>query len=121
MGGNLVYHNITFVRPPPLTVRFFFNKIYFFVYFRFVDALLEPEIRTQFLFMPTPEMQQINMTSVLDKYKLPNIVAGVDGCHIPFLERPRNLPNGRDHVVFINRKGLYSLNAQIIGGFDRYL
>ena len=48
-----------------------------------------------------------------------NIIGAVDGCHIPFLERPRNLPPGRNHVTFINRKGSYSINAQIVGGMDR--
>ena len=69
--------------------------------------------------MPTLEQQYQNMQSVYQKYKLPNVIAGVEGCHIPFLERPRGLPPGKNHIQFINRKGFYSLNSQIVGGFDR--
>ena len=87
--------------------------------FRFVDAVLDPAIRTRFLHLPTRAQQERNMQAVLQKYNLPDVIAGVDGCHIPFLERPRNIPGGRDHVAFINRKGFYSLNAQIVGGIDR--
>ena len=87
--------------------------------FRFVDAVLDPAIRSRFLHLPTRAQQELNMQAVLQKYNLPNVIAGVDGCHIPFLERPRNIPGGRDHVAFINRKGFYSLNAQIVGGMDR--
>ena len=43
----------------------------------------------------------------------------MDGCHIPFLEKPRGIPEGKDAKDMLNGKGLYSINAQIIGGFDR--
>ena len=84
-----------------------------------MDAILEPEIRTQYLHIPTEQQQTENMHEVYTKYGLPNIIAGIDGCHIPFRERPRKIPGGRDHIVFINRKGFYSINAQIVGGIDR--
>ena len=61
------------------------------------------------------------MQAVMRKYKLPNVIAGVDGCHLPFMERPRDIPGGRDHVAFINRKEFYSLNGQIVGGMDRQI
>ena len=51
--------------------------------------------------------------------KLTNVIAGVDGCHFPFGQKPRGIPAGRTHIDFINRKGAYSINAQIVGGFDR--
>ena len=35
------------------------------------------------------------------------------------LEKPRGVPDGRDPRSFQNRKGLYSINAQIVGGIDR--
>ena len=54
--------------------------------------------------MPTPEQQQDNMAAIFQKYKLPNIIACVDGCHIPFLEKPRGIPAGRNPNVFRNRK-----------------
>ena len=59
------------------------------------------------------------MNAVQAKYKLPNVIAGVDGCHIPFLEKPRKIPVGRNPKAFINRKGIYSINSQIVGGIDR--
>ena len=90
-----------------------------FLFFRFVDAVLDPTIRTRFLHLPTQQQQLQNMQECYAKYKLPNITGGIDGCHIPFLERPRQIPGGRDHVAFINRKGMYSINAQIVGGIDR--
>ena len=81
--------------------------------------MLDPTIRTRFLHLPTQQQQLQNMQECYAKYKLPNIIGGIDGCHIPFLERPRQIPGGRDHVAFINRKGMYSINAQIVGGIDR--
>lgn len=69
--------------------------------------------------MPSPEQQRENISEVFKKYKLNNVIRGVDGCHIPFLEKPRGIPEGKDAKDFLNRKGLYSINAQIIGGFDR--
>ena len=87
--------------------------------YRLVNALLEPQVRERFLHLPTARERAINMRTVFDKYGLHNIIAGVDGCHIPFRDRPRNLPEGRSHISFINRKGVYSLNAQIVAGIDR--
>ena len=71
--------------------------------YRLTDALLMPEIRERFLHMPTQDQQAENMRDVFNKYGMHNIIGAVDGCHIPFLERPRNLPPGRNHVTFINR------------------
>ena len=87
--------------------------------YRFVNALLQPQVRERFLHLPTARERAINMRTVYNKYGLHNVIAGVDGCHIPFLDRPRNLPEGRSHISFINRKGIYSLNAQIVAGIDR--
>ena len=67
--------------------------------------------------MPTHEQQRENIAAVFEKYKLSNVIAGVDGCHIPFLEIP--LPAGKNPKDFINRKNVYSINSQIVGGFDR--
>ena len=69
--------------------------------------------------MPTEAQQRDNMVSVFNRYLLSNVIAGVDGCHIPFLEKPRGIPVGREPEKFRNRKGFWSLNAMILGGFDR--
>ena len=69
--------------------------------------------------MPTQDQQKVNMRDVFNKYGMHNIIGAVDGFHIPiFMERPRNLPQGRNHVTFINRKGNYSINPQIVAGLD---
>jgi hypothetical protein len=59
--------------------------------------------------MPSPHQQQENMNSVLLKYKLPNVIGAVDGCHFPFLEKPRKIPHGRDPRSFINRN-IFGMN-----------
>ena len=52
-------------------------------------------------------------------HKLKNVIGCVDGCHIPFWEKPWGIPEGKDAKDFLNRKGIYSINTQIMGGFDR--
>ena len=74
---------------------------------RFVSSLIQPEIRGQFLYMPSIQQQQDNMNSVLLKYKLPNVIGGVDSCHSPLLEKPRNIPEGRNLKAFVNRNGCH--------------
>ena len=69
--------------------------------------------------MASPLQQNMNIRDVHDKYKLTNVIAGVDGCHFVFGQKPRGIPAGRTHIDFINRKGAYSINVQIVGGFDR--
>ena len=69
--------------------------------------------------MPTETQQMDNMVSVYNKYLLSNVIAGVDRCHIPFLEKPWGIPVGREPEKFRNRKGFWSLIAMILGGFDR--
>ena len=54
-----------------------------------VDAMLEPHIREQFVHLPTAEEMRKNMKSVWEKYKIPNTIGGIDGCHISFREKPR--------------------------------
>ena len=89
------------------------------VVFRFLDAILDERVRGQFLYMPTQEQQRENISTVYESYKLRNVIGGVDGCHIPFLEKPRQIPVGKTAKDFINRKGLTTINSQIVGGFDK--
>ena len=92
------------------------------MYLRFVDAILEPERRTQYLQILTEQQQTENMHEVYTKYGQPNVIAGIDRCHIP-LENvlEKYLEVMTILFFFINRKGLYSINAQIVGGIDRKL
>ena len=39
--------------------------------------------------MPTNEEMDRNILEVYDKYKIPNVIAGIDGCHFSFREKPR--------------------------------
>ena len=50
-------------------------------FFRFVDAVLDTTIRTRFLHLPTQQQQLQNRQECYAKYKLPNILGGIDGCH----------------------------------------
>ena len=86
-----------------------------------------------------------NIRDVFDKYKIPNVISGIDGCHFSFREKPRyykkninnlwgwfslliipcpcyltfiysrGVPADRDPEQFINRKGFYSINAMVTG------
>lgn len=53
-----------------------------------MDAILRPEIRGQFLHMPTEQQMRANAREVYDKYQLNDVVGGIDGCHIPFFGNP---------------------------------
>jgi len=70
---------------------------------RFVAVVMDPAIRGQFLHMPSQEQQHENMHDVLAKYKLPNVIGGIDGCHFSFRERPRKIPEGRNRLADLNR------------------
>jgi len=66
--------------------------------------MTDPAVRGQFLHMPTQEQQHQNMRDVLSKYKLPNVIGGVDGCHFPCRDNPRKIPAGRNHLAYLNRE-----------------
>jgi hypothetical protein len=68
-----------------------------------VSALVYPDIRGRFLHMPNLHQQEENKNAVLLKYKLPNVIRGVDGCNFPFVEKPRRIPAGRNPRSYINR------------------
>ena len=77
--------------------------------------------KAEFLHMPTRQMMEDNARCIQEKYHLWNVVAGIDGCHVVFKEAPRGLDPFRDpkQKQFINRKGSYSLNCLVTGGFDQ--
>ena len=76
--------------------------------------------KAQFVHMPTRQMMEDNARCIQEKYHLWNVVAGIDGCHVVFKEAPRGLDPYGDpkQKLFINRKGSYSLNCLVTGGFD---
>lgn len=79
------------------------------LFYRFVRAIIHPAIRGQFLYMPSQQQQQANMDAVLQKYKLHDVIAGIDGCHFTFSGKPRGIPVGRNPRLFINRYCLHNL------------
>ena len=54
-----------------------------------MDALLVPEVQKKYMHMPTAQQQRKNISDVYNKYKLDNVIAGIDGCHFTFLDKPR--------------------------------
>ena len=58
---------------------------------KFVDAVIKPEVFQAFVSMPSEQEMGENMQEVWEKYKLPNVISGTDGCHYLFREKPRFL------------------------------
>ena len=56
---------------------------------RFADAILEPDICELFVHMPSEQDIQKNFRNIWQKYKLKNVMGGIDGCHFSFREKPR--------------------------------
>jgi hypothetical protein len=44
------------------------------------------------------------MQDILSKYKLPNVIRGVDGCNCPFRDSSREIPEGRNPLAYLNRE-----------------
>ena len=67
-------------------------------------------------FIKFPSRQQMIKTSteMFDKYGLPHLYAGIDGCHIRFQKMPRGCPVGQDRQLYWCRKQFYSINACFI-------
>ena len=94
-------------------------------------------LKDDYLHMPSEEMLRQNAEENFRKYKLPNFGYAVDGVHMVFKEKPRQIPLGMPPKDFFNRKSRseyflswdgthfndlrYSINAQIVGGIDRLI
>lgn len=87
--------------------------------YKFVDAVIKPEVRQAFVSMPSDQEMGENIWVVWEKYKLPNVISGTDWCHFSFREKPRGVPDDQDPDQFMNRIGFYSINAMITGGINR--
>ena len=55
--------------------------------YTFVDALLT--LKPDVVCMPNRQRKEANADKVYTKHKLFNVIYGIDGCHIPFAEKPR--------------------------------
>ena len=80
--------------------------------FRFVNATLGKLVQGKFLYMPTQKQHQENISTMYELHKLRNVIGGVDGCHIPFLEKPSQIPVGKTErgllEVLINKFMIFS-------------
>ena len=71
--------------------------------------------KAQVIKMPTIQQLQSTAQNMENRYRLPNFGWAIDGCHVLFEEKPRDLPNGVNPQDFWCRKQNYSINTQIIG------
>ena len=75
----------------------------------------------EFLKFPSSQELRTLVDENFEKYNLPDMAYGVDGCHFIFEDKPRGLPPGRNHDQFMNRKNRPSLNVQLIGGTNQLI
>ena len=69
--------------------------------------------KEEFVKFPTyQEFRQLDDEN-LEKYHLPDMPFGVDGCHFIFEDKPRGLPPGRSQDQFMNRKNRPSLKGDL--------
>lgn len=61
----------------------------------------------------TREAVQESNRKFYEMHQFPNVIGLIDGCHIRIAN-----PGGENAGRFINRKGFYSLNTQVIGNAD---
>ena len=63
------------------------KKVVSHVFYRFVDAVLT--LKPEVIAMPNRAQRAQNIHKVYTKYKLLNVVSGIDGRNMPFEEKPR--------------------------------
>ena len=71
---------------------------------RNVVKAINTTLKDEFLHFPSEAMLQRNAEENFRKYKLPNFGWAVDGVHMPFEEKPRNIPAEIPAKDFHNRK-----------------
>ena len=59
-----------------------------------------------------------NAREVWNKHHIHNVIGGIDGSHVRMECLTRQIPDGMDKEIFRNRKGWYSLNVLVFGGYD---
>ena len=70
-------------------------------------------LKNQFLHLPSEEMLRSNAAENFRKYKLPDFGWAVDGVHMVFAEKPRDIPPGIPPRSYINRKLRYFSNQKL--------
>ena len=71
---------------------------------RRVVRAINSSLKDDFLHMPSEEMLRSNSEEYLEKYHLPGFGYAVDGVHMVFEQKPRNIPLGYSPKDFCNRK-----------------
>ena len=64
-------------------------------------------LKDDFLHFPSDEMLRTNAQEYERKYKLPGFGWSIDGVHMVFGEKPREIPDGIPPKDFHNRKSRY--------------
>ena len=71
-------------------------------------------LKDDYIFFPSEETLRWNAEENFRKYKLPNFGWAVDGVHMNFEEKPRQIPDGVPPRSFYNRKLRYSFSVNRI-------
>lgn len=77
-----------------------------------LDALCQ--LKGEYLRFRSRQATQDSADFILERFGLPNFPYAIDGCHVYFKSQPRGIPDNSQPRDFINRKGRYSLNVQVI-------
>ena len=86
---------------------------------RVVNAILT--IEPEFVYYLDRQQMETTAMYVYNKYGIKNIFMGVDGTHIRFPEKPRDIPQHHHWTHYINRKHYSSINAMIVGNEERII
>ena len=79
---------------------------------RVVQALFS--LRDEFIKFPSQEQMIATSRDMFDRYGLPHLYVGINGCHICFQKMPRGCPPEQDRQLYWCRKQFYSINACFI-------
>ena len=85
-------------------------------FYTFASAL--QRFKPYIVHMPTREIMEENAREVWNKHHIYNVIGGIDGSHVRMECLTRQMPDGMDKEIFRNRKGWYSLNVLVFGGYD---
>ena len=86
---------------------------------RVCEAILP--LRNTYLLLPGDEEQHATAAYIRDHYHINDVIAGIDGVHMSFREKPRGRPEGMNPQEFWCRKQRWSVNVSIIGNEKRIL
>lgn len=77
-----------------------------------LDALVQ--LKPRYIRFGSQQETQASADFIRDRFRLPMFPYAIDGCHVNFKEKPRDVPGELNPVDFFNRKGRYSMNVMVI-------